>query len=163
MLQPLNLFNKQAETNEPKRRRQLLGLQSNKPMSNCHVSCHFVTVSQKIRKPTLGLIIMVIKLGVRALLLLLFEPATPNSPLRDVSLHLSTISGKKVLLQFRQDMAVILSLTGGWRRSRGIPSSDTGWGEISNQSLFLPRTVEEQETSDLSLLRFTRCCSPTGK
>lgn len=38
------------------------------------------------------------------------------------------------------------------------------WGvQASNQSLFLPRTLAEQETSDPSLLCFSRCCSPAGK
>lgn len=107
---------------------------------------------------------MVIKL-IAAAVLLVFN--SEHSPVWRL-LHLSTIPGKKGLSTISQwqHAATLLSLKGGWPRVGGIQSTDTGrrgGDEPATNLCSSHALLAEQETSDLFLLCFSRCCSPAGE
>lgn len=135
-------------------------------MSNCHVSASFRNSIRKNKEIHTWLINMVIKFGARAVLLLFF-PATANVPLCNVYSTCPLYHRKRHLDNFRMAAHGWFFVSKGWVVAwQGFTEHrhrSEGWGQASNQSLFLPHTQAEQETSDLSLLCFSRCCSPTGK
>lgn len=138
-------------------------------MSNWRDSASFCNSIPKNKESHTWLINMVIKFGARAVLLLLFQLAAPNSPASEVfstcPLHQNK---KKSFRRFpngsTRPLFCLRGVGGGVAGANGAPTRGGGMGGgASNQSLFLPRTLAEQETSDLSPLCFSRCRSPAGK
>lgn len=111
-------------------------------MSNWRDSASFCNGIPKNKESHTWLINMVIKFGARAVLLLLFQLAEPNSPVSEVFSTCPLHQNKKVLSTISewQHAAALLSLWGGWRRGGGQTERRHGEGGGSQQPIFVPPT-----------------------
>lgn len=100
-------------------------------MSNWRDSASFCNGIPKNKESHTWLINVVIKFGARAVLLLLFQLAAPDSPASEVFSTCPLHQNKKKVLSTIsewQHAAALLSLWGGWRRGGGKRSADTRMG-----------------------------------